>query len=271
MRVRRQLNEMTEGHPLRETSQLKIRPSEALLALHIIKVAAELSPKPNRFDRYYQENLWKEKSLLKTALTWCQMDEDFIGAVLGEAYANANRTSSSHLPFLALYDLVELEKDPYLQFQYKTLFERQFAPMRSDGNAMLQAMDNRMGLAPSQWGLILWSLTHYPMDRVGRGDAYWQSHHAELVNAFGEIGDRTREPLPLDLRPREAFIWQRRSRSIRGDQKDWLYPPRDFLFDYGLGQITKGSALYSAASTDAPLFQKMIGVPNVHAPLLPSP
>jgi hypothetical protein len=256
---------------LDRTDQLKIRPSESLLALHVIKMAAEFSPKPNRFDDYYQANLWKNKALLKTALDWSQMDEDFIGNVLGETYASVNRSDSSHLTFLALYDLVESEKDPYLQFQYKKIFEREFQPMRSDGNAMLQAMDNRIGLAPSQWGLISWSLTHYPTDRVGRGDDYWTAHHDELVGRFGRVAGKTRDPMPLDLRPRDAFIWQRSARAMRGDQKGWLYPPMDYLFAYWLGRITEGTALPSEERPAAPRSLKTTDATPTPAPRPPSP
>ena len=146
-----------------------------------------------------------------------------------------------------MHDLILLEKDPLIRFKYQKLFEAQFQPMRSDGNAMIDAMQAFVGLSTKQLGLAWWSLDRYPMDRRGKGDRYWQENKKELLAAFGgEVNGQARDPLPPDLRPRDAFLWQRSAHSIRGDQEGWLYPPLDYLFAYWLARNSVDS--FNAAS-----------------------
>ena len=92
-----------------------------------------------------------------------------------------------------------------------------------------------VGLSAPPLGLAFWSLERYPADRRGKGERYWNANRAELLSAYGgEVNGQAREPLPPDLRPRDAFLWQRSAHSLRGDQEGWLYPPLDYLFAYWL-------------------------------------
>jgi hypothetical protein len=244
LRTLRNLDSITDNKPFASLEDLKILPSQSLHALHFIKVAAELLPKPNRFDTYYHANLYEGKALLRTAVQWHQIDEDAINAVMGQTQADTRRTASSHLSFLALHDLILLEKDPVLCFKYQKLFEEQAQPMRQDGNAMLEAMEAEVGIGAKQLGLAWEALALYQTDRRGLGEEYWKDNRKILVQAFGgEVNGQAREVVPLDLRPRDAFLWQRSAHSIIGDQKDWLYPPLDYLFAYWLAT--------NAASLDA--------------------
>src|ERR1019366_8545456 len=184
----------------------------------------EALPKPNCYDAYYRANLFEGKALLRTAVQWHQIDEDSLAIVLGATEADTRRTSSSHLSFLALHDLILLEKDPILRFKYQKLFEEQFQPMRQDENAMIEAMHAAVGLSTKQLGMAWYALSRYPIDRRGKGDVFWKENRKELLTAFGgEVNGQAREPVPPDLRPRDAFLWQRSAHSISGDQKDWLY------------------------------------------------
>ncbi len=244
LRALRNLDADTGGRPFSSLDDLKVLPSQSLHALHFLKVAGQILPKPNRFESYYQANLYEGKALLRTAVEWHQIDEDALSAVLGQTEVDTRRTASSHLSYLALHDLILLEKDPIVRFKYQKLFEQQFVPMRLDGNAMIDAMHAAVGLSTKQLGLAWWSLGHYPMDRRGKGDLFWKENRKELTAAFGgEVNGQAREPLPPDLRPRDAFLWQRSAHSLRGDQEGWLYPPLDYLFAYWLAN--------SAASRDA--------------------
>ena len=162
-----------------------------------------------------------------------------MSAVLGDTEADTRRTASAHVSYLALHDLILLEKDPVVRFQYQKLFEAQFGPMRTDGNAMIDAMHAGVGLSARQLGMALWALDRYPLDRRGKGDAYWKENRKALLARYGgEVNHQAREALPPDLRPRDAFIWQRSAHSIRGDQEGWLYPPLDYLFAYWLARST---------------------------------
>ncbi len=246
LRALHSLDGEAKGPAFSSLEDLKILPSQSLHALHFLKVAGEALPKPNRYDAYYRANLFEGKALLRTAVQWHQIDEDALTIVLGSAEADTRRTASSHLSYLALHDLILLEKDPILRFKYQRLFEEQFQPMRHDGNAMIEAMHEKVGLSTKQLGLAWYSLARYPVDRRGKGDHYWRENRQELLATFGgEINGQAREPVPPDLRPRDAFLWQRSAHSISGDQKDWLYPPLDYLFAYWLAT---NSAILDAVS-----------------------
>ena len=235
LRALHNLDEETDGQPFASIEELKVLPSQALHALHFLKVAGEMLPKPNRYDTYYRANLYEGKALLRTAMQWHQIDEDALGVVLGETEADTRRNASSHLSYLALHDLILLEKDPLVRFKYQKLFEAQYRPMRLDGNAMIDAMQTAVGLSTKQLGLAWYALGRYPQDRRGKGDLYWKENRKELLEAFGgELNRQARDPLPPDMRPRDAFLWQRSAHSISGDEKDWLYPPLDYLFAYWL-------------------------------------
>ena len=120
--------------PIRKIEDFKILPSESLLALNILKVAGTVLPPSNRFARYYEENLWSGKALLRTAVNWAQWDELFVATLLGENQTARVRGSSNHLPYLALWNLMAL--DPVHRTDYLALFERHRLFLHNDLNAM---------------------------------------------------------------------------------------------------------------------------------------
>ncbi len=231
------------GGSFQGIQDLKILSSQSMHALHFVKVAASVLPRPNRYERFYRENLWENKALLKTVQQWDNVDEELIAAVAGDAQAAALRTSSAHLSFLALFDLAHLEKNRDLRTAYLSLYDREFRPHQADYNAMLHVMQGVLGLGPDQTGMAAWSLALYPEDRRGKGEAYWQARRKQLAARYGGVASgKARDPLPLNERQRDSFIWQRSARSLRGDHRDQFYPPLDFLFVYWLaranGQLT---------------------------------
>lgn len=235
--VLKNLTASLKGHTLADPSDVKLLPSQALHALHFIKVAGEILPKPNRFDDYYRANLWENKMLLKTLQDWNNMDEETLTAVVGHTQTSVMGSGSRHLPFLALYDLIRLEKDPALRARYEALFEDDYFPMQEDFNAMLHIMRGTLNRPSDQTGLGLWSLELYPTDRRGLGTAYWKQHAKELaLRNGGLVMHQTRDPVPVNERQRDTFIWQRSSRSIGGDDADKWYPPLDYLFVYWLAR-----------------------------------
>jgi hypothetical protein len=225
------------GSSLQAVEDLKILPSQSLHALHFLKVAGEVLPKPNRYQAYYRDNLWQNKALLKTAVQWNGFDEDLVAAAAGEAHAAAVRGSSTHLSFLALLNLMEKERDPNVKKIYQSLFDRKFRPLQADFNAMLQVMQPLFRSGPTQTGLGLWSLMLYPENRQGKGEAYWQARRDELAAKYGGItSGKARDPRPVHELQRDAFIWQRSARSLRGDNAAQLYPPLDYLFVYWMAR-----------------------------------
>jgi hypothetical protein len=231
--------ELPENQPLQRVDDLRFLASQSLHALHFLKVAGQVLPRPNRYERYYRDDLKQRKSLLRTAREWYTMDEDLVAAVTGDAQAAAERTSSAHLSFIALFDLVTQEKDRAVRKEYQSLFERQYRQFQSDYNALAHAMQPVIGTQPDQSSMALWSLMLYAEDRQGRGEAYWKKHHRERVRLYGgEVSGKARDPLPVDELQRDPFIWQRSARSLRGDDRNQLYPPLDYLFVYWLARST---------------------------------
>jgi hypothetical protein len=223
-----------------KSDDIKVLASQSIHALHLVKVAATLLPKPNRYQAFYSENLWQKQALLKTAVEWDNIDDALISAVAGDAQAAASRTASSHLIYLALFDLIQSEKNVDLRKVYQTLFENQYRYVQPDYNAMLQVMREIWKAAPDQEGLAIWSLGLYPEDRRGKGEAYWKAHRDTLARSYGGIvSGQARDPLPLSLRQRDPFIWQRSAYSVRGDDATWTYPPLDYLFVYWLARANR--------------------------------
>ncbi len=238
------LKQLPPPEEIRSLSDVKVLPSESLHALHFIKTAAEILPKPNRFDAYYHKNLHADKALLKTVVDWMNVDEEFIGILQGRTQAAAHRSSNNHLTYLALYDLMTLERDASIGVYYQNVFLRECDPLQDEYNAMIEVMRASMKVPSNSLGLGWWSLQRYPVDRRGRGEAYWQARLGDAVARYGKsIPGQARDPIPLDERPRDCFIWQRSARSLRGDDAQIEYPPMDFLFVYWMArahQLTPG-------------------------------
>jgi len=227
--------------PIQKIEDLKILPSQSLHALHILKVAAAVLPQPNRFEQYYDDNLWSGKALLRTTLNWAQWDELLIATLFGEAATPRVRGNSNHLPYLDLWNLLAL--DPAHHADYIELFERHRLFLHNDLNAMTDLMSGRLGIQPDPSGLGYWTLHHYPESRRGFGEAYWIQNGSLRAEQFGgKVDGYAREPIPPDLRPRDAFLWQRNARSIRGDSEGWDYAPVDYLFVWWLSQAAKRAA-----------------------------
>lgn len=233
------LNDSLGERPLQSVTDARILPAQALHALHFIKVAAEVLPKPNRFDTYYRENLTRNKQLLLTLQEWNNLDEEALAAVFGHTRAAVMRNATRHLGYLALFDLIQLEKDPTTLATFRNLFEQEYAQMQEDYNAMLHVMRHVLAMGPDQTGIGLWSLQLYPLNRRGLGEDYWRSRNDAFSNRFGELNGQARDPVPLDLRQRDTFIWQRSARSIRGDDSQRIYPPLDYLFVYWLARANR--------------------------------
>jgi len=236
------LNRFSGPTPIQHIEDFKILPSQALLSLHILKVAATILPQPNRYQRYYADNLNAGKGLLTTALNWSQWDEVFAASLFGESHTARVRGNSNHLPYLALMNLAML--DPERRADYVALFERQRLFQHNDLNAMTDLLAGHLGIQPDPTGIGYWTLHRYPESRRGLGEDYWQRNGLALANQFGGLRDGfAREPIPPDLRPRDASLWQRNAHSIRRDAEGWEYAPVDYLWVWWMSQAAKRDAV----------------------------
>ncbi len=80
---------------------------------------------------------------------------------------------------------------------------------------------------------ILRDLGDYPEDRVGYGKEYWAKEGERIAAEHGgeEYKDYAREALPVNVRPKDSFLWQRNARRLNGDEVK-EYPSTDYLFVY---------------------------------------
>lgn len=227
---------------IQSVQDLKVLPSQALVALHILKVAGAVMPPGNRFERYYADNLWTGKALLRTVMDWTQWDELFAASLFGES--RAARVGGSSLPYLALWDLCTLDTNSAHRQDYLELMARHRLFMHNDLNAMTDMMAGRLGLNPDPRGVAFWVLHRYPEERRGFGDAYWSAHGHDRAAAFGGWDNGyARDPIPPNFRPRDAFLWQRDSHSLRGDMAGWEYAPVDYLMVWWMSQSAKRAAV----------------------------
>ena len=199
-------------------------------------------PQPNRYETYYEDNLSAGKGLLSTALNWSQWDELFAAVLFGESQTSRVRGNSNHLPYLALMNLTML--DPQHHADYVALFERQRLFQHNDLNAMTDLMAGDLGIQPDPAGIGYWVLHRYPEARRGFGETYWQKNGRARARQFGGWRDGyAKDPIPPDLRPRDAFLWQRNAHSIRGDAEGWDYAPLDYLWVWWMSQSAKRAAV----------------------------
>ncbi len=227
-----------DGQRLREFSDLKILASNALISLHIVKTAAEITEK-STFRDYYRENLYSQDALLKTALDWYGIEDELTQLTAGNPRANSERRG--YLGTLALMNLISLEKNPTVQASYRSLLKREWSSYRGEDNPMVTAF-NCLASKKEQGDMeqVLRDLSLYPENRHGYGKEFWDAHDRELADTIGggEWSGFSREPLPVSHRPKDSFLWQRNPRRLKGDGAK-IYPSTDFLFVYWFCRANK--------------------------------
>lgn len=212
-----------------QLSDMRILASNALLSLHIIRSAIAIAPRPH-FEEFYRTNLFTQQSLLKTAVDWYAIEEDFIKTTAGNPIADQHRRG--YLTTLALTNLIQLEKNVATKDQYKSLLEREWKAYQREDNPMMVAV-NAMAGHTSQINFILRDLGDYPEDRVGYGKDFWAKEGSHVADEYGggEYKGYARESLPVSVRPKDSFLWQRNARRLSGDEVK-EYPATDYLFVY---------------------------------------
>lgn len=214
---------------------LPILSSNALLSLHIVRTAGSISQKSEFFE-YYKTNLYTQDALLKCALDWFGMEEELLRLTAGNAVADRERRG--YLSALALFNLIQLEKNPEVLKRYKQIFDVYWRHNRNEDNPMSVAFQNICSLTPPTGAAaIMRALQQYPEDRMGYGDGYWSKHAAEVAKEAGGMSgeENSREPVPISLRPKDSFLWQRNARRLNGDSQI-KYPATDYLFVYWLSR-----------------------------------
>jgi hypothetical protein len=221
----------TDGQRFHRISDLRVLASNALISLHIARSALRITNGP-QFTEYYRTNLYTQDELLKTALDWYGVEEDLTRLTAGNSSADMAR--KGYLGLLSLCNLISLEENPYIKERYRTILRRTWRQNQLEDNPLTTAIFAAYGDDPTVDVALVWrDLSLYPEDRRGFGDAYWDRHGEALAKDVGggTFHDYSREPLPVQFRPKDSFLWQRNGRRLRGDSTN-TYPPTDFLFVY---------------------------------------
>jgi len=221
------------GRRFQRPDDLRVLAGNALVALHIVKTAAVITGSA-QFEEYYRQNLYAQDALLKTAMDWYGIEDEIIRLTAGNAAAARERRG--YLALLSTYNLYTLEKNPAVKDAYRTLLKRDADNTRHDDNPLPETIAAVAGLKTDK--VALWrALTLFPEEPVGFGEPYWRENAKTLAATYGggENSGYTREPLPVHLRPRDSFLWQRNSYRLRGDATS-RYPGTDYLFLYWLAR-----------------------------------
>lgn len=226
-----------KGPRITGITDLKVLGSNALISLHIIRTAFELS-KNDQFIDYYRANLHSQDALLKTALDWDGFDETLLKLTAGNHIADRNR--KGYLSVLALYTLLRMETNPAVKDDYMEILNRWWDNYRHDDNPLAAAIVDAARGKPEHTGLITHALDLYPEDRRGFGRDYWRIYGKDVGNLVGGGADKlySWEPIPVSHRPKDSFLWQRNTRRLFGDE-DKFYPPTDYLFLYWFARYHK--------------------------------
>lgn len=226
---------LKNGDRFNRLSDFRVLASNALIALHIIKTAGIMTGVAH-FEEYYRTNLYAQDALLKTVMDWYGFEERIVPLTAGQAAAD--RARRGYLSALSLMNLIQLETNPAVRESYQRVLKQWYRDYRHDDNPLALALQFAGTEQPEPVRARLGKmLTEYPENRVGFGPDYWVSQGEKIADAWGG-GHRkgySREPLPIDRRPKDSFLWQRNARRLNGDEVK-SYPPTDFLFVYWFGR-----------------------------------
>ncbi|MFN0117641.1 MAG: hypothetical protein ACKVQC_05025 [Elusimicrobiota bacterium] len=225
---------------------LKILSGNSILTLHILKTAATITNR-NLNKEYYLNNLFTQNELLKTAIYWFGIEEKLGQLIAGNKESNLER--GGYLSVLALYNLIQLEKDSQIRKSYMVLLDRWWEINKNEDNPMAHALyascfltenskpEIKSRIKNEYADFIRYKLSLYPMNREGFGPDYWRESGSFIGEKLGGgvSSKYSREPLPISHRPKDSFLWQRNPRRLEGDEKK-QYPPTDYLFVYWMAR-----------------------------------
>ncbi len=176
-------------------------------------------------------------SLLSTAKQWFGVEEEFFKSISGNVVADQQRRG--YLSLFSLFNLIQLEKNAARKKEYQLLLEQLWINNQNEDNPLFQAVyllcSDKSTLAKKDSGLILNALGQYSQNTIGYGDDHWDKEGKEIAEKWGagQDDDYSREPIPISLRPKDSFLWQRNPRRLKGDYPN-RYPGTDYLFVYWL-------------------------------------
>ncbi len=254
--------------PMQKLEDFKIGGSNSLLALHVLKTAEcvlssysgtdpvikqDVENMYQKVKTIYTDNLYENKKLLTTALNYSDSIDEVFTKGVDDIYADAKRTNEGILHWLEICNLANLEDDELIKENYRAIADNSWEYIKDELNAfynyahILSGKDfYRSDINDSNGSLSLFPLDRRGGDEFGNNlvdkDGNWIGSNRELIenNFGGLIMDlHARNPLTLDLRPKDSFIWGRNARRLKGSD-DKYYSGLDYVFAFWLGQYQPG-------------------------------
>jgi len=221
------------------TSFLGLRvtnPVHALIVLSGLKAAAVSNPGDPRYAQAYADAARRYANLIPSALV---LD-----------FGPRTKWYNFNLAFQPLYTLLRFETDPALRARYEDALRRLFAgpsasaPVRDQFNSFFAFI--HAARAPGRHGGAdwisvhegIWSLQLFdPPPHRHRGvDGSRSVRPDRIAQALFGV-DQARDPVPVHLRPRSDFLWQRSPFAYRSPEDLRVeYPGVDYLVAYWMGR-----------------------------------
>jgi hypothetical protein len=226
---------------LSQPEELKVVPTNALLLLHVLKVAYQVTRAQQFKDHYDQV----KNDMLKVARIWGDAGDVLLTELFGDAAADAARSSGTHqLQWVALYDLLTLEQSPATRKQYQEVLEGAFSYISDELNSFVNfihaihsdsGIGDEIALPQGLESLILFPPYGYQNFVYSCDSDLVKYKYGGCISFLG--GELVaRDPIFLDERPRDASTWQRSPRRLTNNNPNRIFPGVDFLLAYWMGR-----------------------------------
>jgi hypothetical protein len=206
-------------------------PVHALIVLSALKAAAVSNPNEPKYAQAYAQATRRYSNAVPNMLIL-----DF-GA--------RTKWYNFNLAFQPLYTLLRFETDPGLRARYEdALHRRVWGSVRDTFNSLFTFI--HAARAPGRYGGADWISVHEAIWSLQLFDGPPHRHRAvdgsrfvrkdRIAQALFGV-DQARDPVPIHLRPRSDFMWQRSPYAYRSPEDLRIeYPGVDYLVAYWMGR-----------------------------------
>lgn len=232
--------------------EIRFHAAHAIASAHLLGVARSIWPE--EFGAAYERALFgAEKRLLWVMETWDEVPEVWATLIGGDQAADKQRSSVRHRSFLALWNLIRMEKNEGIRAVYRRVFEHGWKANSDEGNAFYEIMRQTAsttitGNRETDLGVAEWGLALLPVLNTGVAKPVWDSIRNELDTVGGGVLDwdvsrargRVRDPLPPNLRSGQMFLWQRNPREVgyEAESEGRIFPSVDYLLPYWMARAS---------------------------------
>lgn len=218
--------------------ELKVVSTESLLRLHLLKTAHHVTGEA-KFNDFYNA---VKGEMLEVAEKWGDTADYVVTRLLGDEAADASRVQGTHmLKWVALYNLLALEKDEAVRSRYYRVMDAAFSHVHDELNSFVNFIHH----VYSGGTKIYHTGTRQGIESLLRFPGY--GYHNFEYNCDGEIvrnefggciggGIAVRLPIPLDKRPTDQCTWQRSPRRLTNDYAGRIFAGVDYLLAYWMGR-----------------------------------